>query len=401
MLDFIRTYKENLILMAGHFATDICQGSVSAALTIMLEQHVLHSKLEISYLVLASTLVSSLVQPVVGYFSDRKPRPYLMSLGMLTAALGFMFIGLITDFATLFVLLTASGVGVAVFHPQGGKLANSVSVRNKGLGMGIFSVGGNLGFAAGPLLLSAATAHFGLPGIMVIGFPAFIMCGVLTARNRLYRSYTEREEIRLDAAASTERESYSGFALLTVMIYFRSSVLFGLTTFIPTYFVDMFGLGAREANVNLTVIAVASAIASLGGGILSDRVGFKNVLFYSVLLFIPWMLLFRAIETPLAAGIALVPAALCVYGSLSSAMVLGQKLLCRHVGLASGVTIGLGISFGGLTSPLFGYIGDHYGAAAIMDAVIVFAAFAALFAWFVPDIDRIRAEERARAAAGN
>ena len=96
---FIKEYKENLILLLAHFSADLCQGSVSAALTVMLEQGVLHNKQEMSYLVLASTLVSSLIQPLVGYLSDRKPRPYLMSLGIIVAALGLMFIGLITDFS--------------------------------------------------------------------------------------------------------------------------------------------------------------------------------------------------------------------------------------------------------------------------------------------------------------
>ena len=96
MIKFVKTYKENLILLLAHFATDINQGSVSAALTVMLNSGVLHSKQEMSYLVLASTLVSSLIQPIVGYISDRKPRPYLMSLGIIISALGLMFIGFIT-----------------------------------------------------------------------------------------------------------------------------------------------------------------------------------------------------------------------------------------------------------------------------------------------------------------
>ncbi len=108
MKEFIKNYKENLILMMGHFSADICQGSVSSALTVMLAQGVLHSKVEMSYLVLASTLVSSLIQPVIGYFSDKSPKPYLMSIGILTAALGLMFIGFLENFYLLFILLTTS-----------------------------------------------------------------------------------------------------------------------------------------------------------------------------------------------------------------------------------------------------------------------------------------------------
>ena len=398
MKEFIKNYKENLILMMGHFSADICQGSVSSALTVMLAQGVLHSKVEMSYLVLASTLVSSLIQPVIGYFSDKSPKPYLMSIGILTAALGLMFIGFLENFYLLFILLTTSGIGVAVFHPQGGKMANCVSVHRKGLGVSIFSVGGNLGFSAGPIVISAATYWFGLPGIMAIGIPAFIMSFILLAKNRQYVEYTRIEQIKLKKNSSVEQESYSGFAILTLMIFFRSAVLFALTTYIPSYFMDVYGQNAQTANLNLSIVAVCSAVASLAGGILADRIGFKKVLFYSAVGVAPCMLLFTMAPNGIIAVLAMVAVALSVYGTLSVSMVLGQKFLCRHVGFASGITIGLGISFGGITTPFYGYIFDHYGAQATMLAVTATACIAAVIAYFVPDIDAIRAKKALEAA---
>ena len=201
-----------------------------------------------------------------------------MSIGILTAALGLMFIGFLENFYLLFILLTTSGIGVAVFHPQGGKMANCVSVHRKGLGVSIFSVGGNLGFSAGPIVISAATYWFGLPGIM--------------AKNRQYVEYTRIEQIKLKKNSSVEQESYSGFAILTLMIFFRSAVLFALTTYIPSYFMDVYGQNAQTANLNLSIVAVCSAVASLAGGILADRIGFKKVLFYSAVGVAPCMLLF-------------------------------------------------------------------------------------------------------------
>lgn len=394
MPKFIKEYKENLILLLAHFSADLCQGSVSAALTVMLEQGVLHNKQEMSYLVLASTLVSSLIQPLVGYLSDRKPRPYLMSLGIIVATLGLMFIGLITDFSLLFILLTTSGIGVAIFHPQAGKIANSVSTTHKGRGMSIFSVGGNLGFTAGPCLISGATLLWGLPGIMVIAVPAFIMSSWLLYRNSKYVEYTRKEEKRQILNASVEKEDYKGFAILTVMIFFRSMVLFGLTTFIPTYFMDMFHMNSQSANLNLSLIAVCSALASLTGGFLADRIGFKKVLFYSAAAAVPFLVLFTRASSGLVASLLLIPVAFCIYGTLSVSMVLGQKFLCRHVGFASGITIGLGISFGGLTSPILGYIADHYGTQYTMYAITGVAVVAAVLAFLVPDIDLIRAKLR-------
>lgn len=384
MLKFVKNYKENLLLMLGHFATDICQGSISAALTVMYAHGVLHSNVELSVLVLASTLVSSIVQPLVGWISDKKPRPYLMGLGMIIAALGIMFIGFFDNYPLLFGLIACSGIGVAIFHPQAGKMANCVSVTHKGLGMSIFSVGGNLGFAAGPALISGSTLVFGLPGIAAVGVPAIIMLIVFTLRNQKYIEYSKREIIRHNANKAEEQENVLAFVKLTFMIFFRSCVLFGLTTFIPLYFMDHFGLSEQSANLNLTIIAFCAAVASMLGGICADKIGFKNVLAISATAATPFMMLFCLCDNNVLATILLIPVALSIYGTLSVSMVLGQKFLCNHVGFASGVTIGLGITFGGLFSPVLGYIGDTYGRDYIMWTIAGLMVITAILAWVVP-----------------
>jgi MFS transporter, FSR family, fosmidomycin resistance protein len=395
MIQHLKKYKENYLLMLGHFATDICQGSLSAALAVMFAHGILHSNLEVSLLVLAATLISSIIQPVFGYISDLKPRPYLMGVGMLTAGLGLMFIGFFDSFYLLFALITIMGVGVAIFHPEGSKMANCVSSgANKGKGMSIFSVGGNLGFAVGPLLISGSTYLLGLPGILVIGIPAIITTIIYFCRNSKYVEYSNRE-IQKRKNEANEKESYSGFGLLTLMIFFRSVVLFGLTTFIPLYFMQRFELSAQTASINLTIIATCAAFASLIGGALADKIGFQKVQFYSSAIAVPCMIVFCLCGNYAAATIALIPVALSIYGTLSVSMVLGQKFLCNHVGFASGITIGLGITFGGITSPLLGYIGDNYGLVYTMWTICIAVVFTAIFAWFVPDIDKIRATAKA------
>lgn len=390
MIKFIKTYKENLILMLDHFATDIVQGSVSATLAIMYSNKILTTNFDVSLLVLASTLVSSIVQPIVGWLSDKNPRPYLLGLGMIIAALGLMSTGFVTNFTILFILITISGIGVAIFHPQAGKMANYVSKERKGLGMSIFSVGGNLGFAAGPAVVSFSTYLFGLPGVIAIGIPAIVMLIIFSLRYKKYVFYSYREKIKQKSSNSTEEESVFGFCLLTIMIFFRSCVLFGLTTFTPLYFMGIFGLSAEHANLNLTVIAVCAAIASMVGGYLADKIGFKNVLAYSATTAIPFMFAFCFVDNSIIATLLLIPVALSIYGTLSVSMVLGQKFLCRHVGFASGVTIGLGITFGGMFAPILGMIGDSYGLRYTMLTLAILTIFSSLFAWIVPDIDKIR-----------
>ena len=382
--------------MLGHFSTDICQGSLSASLAVLYAHGRLDSNMDVSLLVLAACLVSSIIQPVFGYISDLKPRPYLMVTGILTAAMGLMFIGFVYNFTLLFILISIMGIGCAVFHPEGGKMANCVTPSSrKGKGMSIFSVGGNLGFAAGPIIISSSTLFFGPPGILAIGIPAIIASIVFIRHNATFVKYSERNLKKQKSEVHME-ESYSGFAMLTAMIFFRSTCLFGLTTFIPLYFMDQFNQTAQTANINLTVIATCAALASIVGGALADKIGFKQVQFLSSLLSIPSMVLFCLSDNYVLATIFLIPVAFSIYGTLSVSMVLGQKFLCNHVGLASGITIGLGVTFGGLSSPFLGYLGDNYGLPTTMWAICICTVLTTILAYLVPDIDKIRAQKLAQ-----
>lgn len=157
---------------------------------------------------------------------------------------------------------------------------------------------------------------------------------------------------------------------------------------------SQFNLSAQEANFNLTIIALCAAIASIAGGILADKYGFKFIFALSSTILIPFMALFCSIEqSAVWATIVLIPTSLALYGTLSVSMVLGQKFLCRHVGFASGITIGLGISFGGLTSPLLGSIGDTYGLNYTMWTLFFVSILTCILAWLTPNIDKLRKEE--------
>ena len=254
-------------------------------------------------------------------------------------------------------------------------------------------MGGNLGFAAGPLVISGATLLFGLPGIMAIGLPAIITGIFFISRNRHYTQLA-RSEIKRRKHEASEQDDYFGFSILTLMIFFRSSVLFGLTSFIPLYFMEKFNLEPQAANLNLTIVATCAAVASLAGGALADRFGFKQVQCAAALLSVPFLALFCLMPNALLSTIILIPAAVSIYGTLSVSMVMGQKFLCNRMGFASGITIGLGITFGGITSPIFGWIGDTWGLQYTMWAVTIAAVLTGLLSIIVPDIDAIRAKKR-------
>lgn len=142
--------KENLFFMAGHFATDLCHGSMPIILAYMYQQGRLDSYSSVALLMMANTILNALIQPIAGNLADSKPRPYLMSIGIACAFLGVMFIGTVQNQILLYSLVCLNGIGSAIFHPAGGKMANTFGGAKLGKSMSIFSVGGNFGFACGP-----------------------------------------------------------------------------------------------------------------------------------------------------------------------------------------------------------------------------------------------------------
>ncbi|MDR2277337.1 MAG: MFS transporter, partial [Vagococcus sp.] len=170
--------KYRYLLMLGHMFTDINQGALPAIIPFLIASQGL-SYASAASLVLAANLVSSFVQPFIGYLGDKKSRPWFMSVGIFLAGLGVALLGFSPSFFVSCLLASLSGIGVAMFHPEGGKIANYVAGSKKGSGMSIFAVGGNLGFAIGPIITSIALSIWGIKGSIVLIIPATIMSFVM------------------------------------------------------------------------------------------------------------------------------------------------------------------------------------------------------------------------------
>ena len=192
LLQEYRQLKENFFIMGGHLADDLCQGALPAILAFMYVEGRLTSYADVAFLVMAATLMNAAAQPLTGLWADKRPRPYLMCLGMLTAAAGIMFTGLVESFWILCLLVAVNGLGAAVFHPAAGKLANIFAKQHVGKGMSIFSVGGNIGYALGPLYFTAGYMIFGLKATLLICLPALVMAVIFIGRNRFYARLEEK-----------------------------------------------------------------------------------------------------------------------------------------------------------------------------------------------------------------
>ena len=355
------------VLSSGHLFTDLNQGAVAALLPFLISERGL-SLAAAGALVFAATVSSSLVQPLFGIFSDRNPIPALMPFGVLLAGVGMALAGVAPSYPLIFASVVVSGIGVAAFHPEAARFANYVSGARRARGMSFFSVGGNAGFALGPIVATPLVLAFGLPGTLFLALPAALMAGVMFAETPRMLRLAPEEAADGTREVDASRERWGPFAVMVAVVAVRSFVYFGLVAFVAAYYERVHGASAALGNVALTVMLAAGAVGTLLMGPLADRFGRKAVLAWSMLALSPLVLGFTLVG-PYAgmALLALVGAA--TVGTFGVTVVMGQEYLPGRIGLAAGVTMGLSIGLGGVGAPLLGLLADAGGLKTTMLAV--------------------------------
>jgi MFS transporter, FSR family, fosmidomycin resistance protein len=356
------------VLSLGHMFTDIAQGSIPALLPFLVaDNHI--SIAAASALVLAATIASSVVQPLFGYMSDRVSLPWLMPLGPALGGLGVALVGFAPNYALTFAAVLLSGLGVAAFHPEGSRFANYVSGARRASGMSRFSVGGNIGFALGPVLVTPLLIAFGLHGTAFVLIPTWLMAAVLV--HELPRLKTFRKDVAGGRVQSGEHnEEWGPFAVLASVIAVRSFVYFGLVTFIPLYYVNVLHTSKALGSVALSAMLLGGAVGTLTGGPLADRFGRRTVLVASMLVIPPLVAGFLLSGPVVAVGFAALAGAATI-ATFAVTIVMGQEYLPGRLGVAAGVTIGLSIGLGGIGAPLLGLLAEARGLTAVFETVAV------------------------------
>jgi FSR family fosmidomycin resistance protein-like MFS transporter len=378
-------------LSAGHLFTDISQGSVPALLPFLIARDHL-SYAAASALVLAATISSSVIQPVFGHFSDRRSLPWLMPLGPALGGLGIALVGIAPSYGVIFACIVLAGLGVAAFHPEGSRFANYVSGSRRATGMSLFSVGGNIGFALGPVLVTPLILAFGLHGTLFVLIPTWAAAVVLVVelpRLRRFRTDVHQGQVR----QSQEPEQWRPFWTLGGVIALRSFVYFGLVTFIPLYYVHILHSSKALGNTALTAMLLGGAVGTLIGGPLADRFGRRTVLVGSMLIIPPLVGVFLLAGA--GPGIALVTVTgVATIATFAVTIVMGQEYLPGRLGMAAGVTIGLSIGVGGLGAPLLGLLADAHGLRTVFVVIAVLPLLALLLVLALPADSRLRARRR-------
>jgi FSR family fosmidomycin resistance protein-like MFS transporter len=271
---------------------------------------------------------------------------------------------------------------VAAYHPEASRFANYVSGAKRASGMSLFSLGGNIGFALGPVLVTPLVLGFGLEGTLFMVIPGTVVALVLLAN--LPHLVGFRPAMATDPLnIGSPDDDWSGFTRLAGVIAFRTFVYFGLLTFVPLYYTGALDASKAAANTALTVMLVGGAFGTLCGGPLADRFGRKAVLFGSMTLLPPLILLFHALNPP-ASTVEIFFIGAAVIATFSVTVVMGQEYLPGRLGTASGVTLGLSIGLGGLGAPVLGLVADQWGLNATLYVLAVLPLGALLLTFTLP-----------------
>ncbi|WP_328753107.1 MFS transporter [Streptomyces sp. NBC_00285] len=335
----------------GHACVDVYQGAVAALVPFFVAERA-YSYAAASGVVLAASLLSSVVQPLFGALTDRWAMPWLLPLSSLTAGAGVALSGVFGSYPLTLAAVAVTGIGVAAYHPEAARAARAVAPAGN-RGMGWFSLGGNVGFALAPLLVAAVIATGGLAASPLLAVPAVAGAALCAAAMRASGEHPAADL----AFNSTGDDDWPSFLRLSGAVVCRSVVFVGLSAFVSLYVRERTGGGDLAGTAALCVLYAGGAVGTVAGGRLADRYGRLAVVRRAYMLTV-----FAVAAVVLVPGpavylfVALTSAGLYVPFSLH--VTLGQDYLPRRVGTASGVTLGLTVSVGGLAAPTLGALAD-------------------------------------------
>ena len=348
-----------LWLSSGHLITDVNQGAVVLLVPVL--QATMHLTIATSALVVTvSTLASSIVQPLFGVLSDRYDLRWMIPAGVLVAGLGLASASLAPSYPLVLLAVLVSGLGVAAFHPEATRWAGDSAGSRRATGMSWFSVGGNAGYALGVLVTAPLVALGGRAAMAILVAPPLAIAAKLSGLVRNFRRVGHDEP---QSALSAIRASLSRDMLLLIgFIAVRSVAQVGMATFAPLYLHIARGLSLTAAGSITFGFLIVGALGTLLGGPLADRFGRKKQLLGSFALMPVLGLAF--LYLPGVFGyVALMLMGLLSVSTFAVTVTMAQELMPRHMGTASGITIGFAIGVGGLAVALLGQFADHHGLA--------------------------------------
>ncbi|MCQ2444828.1 MAG: MFS transporter [Mailhella sp.] len=381
------------LMSVGHFTVDINQGALVSILPFLIAAYG-YDYATAGTLILAYNLVGSIVQPLFGQIADRRYTGWMLPFAAVLACGGMAASGFCSSFPLLCLAVMAGGVGVSMMHPVAALVVNrSADAARHGWALSSFSFGGSLGFALGPVVMSTSVELVGMAGTLVILIPAAVLCALVIPR------LGELAELMRTTGGSARKtlsgkDDWKAFSRLCCTVFTRSVIYHGLNTFVALFWVYELGRSKAAGSATLSLFFFSACAGTLLGGRLADRFGYRNVLRGSHLLMVPLLCMLSVTRDVVWATLLLVPLGLVMNMGYSSMVVLGQRYLPNRMGLASGITLGVSVTIGGVAVPLLGRAADMFGLSVVFPILTGLGVFAALGTLFLVPLEEEAADGR-------
>lgn len=384
-------YSMLVICSISHFLNDMIQSIIPAIYPIMKDKFN-YSFAQIGIITLVFQMTSSILQPFTGFYADKHPRPYALSVGMCFTLIGLLLLAFAENYFIILLAVSVVGFGSSIFHPTASLVTQLASGGKKSLAQSIFQVGGNGGSAVGPLLAAIIILPFGQHAISWFALAALLAAIIMIRLGTWYRaklSYvvTHQSAQPLINHDISRRTKYGALLILILLIFSKYFYTACITSYFTFFLIDKFGVSVQTSQLCLFVFLLAFAIGTVAGGMLGDKFGRKYVIWFSILgaapfaIAMPYVNLTWTIICTFLSG-------LIIASAFSSIVVYATDLMPDKVGLIAGIFFGLMFGLGGLGSAFFGWLADKTSIEYIFQ-VSAFLPLLGIIAGLLPNTQKV------------
>lgn len=375
-------------ITVSHLLNDLMQSLIQSVYPILKENYALDFG-QIGMITLAFMFTSSLLQPFVGAYTDKRPMPFSLAAGMGFTLAGLVMLGFAHHYWTILLAAALVGTGSAIFHPEASRIARMASGGRYGLAQSTFQVGGNFGTAIGPVLAALIIVPIGQPAIALFSLVAALAIAILVYIGRWYKpriAPRKSAQAASHAGAPSPLRTKLALVVLMVLLFSKTFYMASIGSYYTFFLIQKFGVTTQAAQIYLFLFLGAAAIGVFFGGPLGDRFGRKYVIWFSILGALPFTL-----ALPYAGLWGSAILSMLIGFIISSAMpaviVYAQELMPHRLGMISGLFYGMAFGFGGIGAAVLGYVADLKGIAFVYQ-VCAFLPAIGLLAVFLPQVKR-------------
>jgi MFS transporter, FSR family, fosmidomycin resistance protein len=346
----------------AHLINDLIQAVLPSIYPMLKDSYGL-TFTQVGLITLTFQLTASLLQPWVGYHTDRHPKPWLLPAGTVCTLIGIVMMSMVGSFALILVAAALIGIGSSTFHPEASRVARLASGGRYGLAQSTFQVGGNAGSAFGPLLAAAIIIPYGQGNVAWFGLFALFALFVLYRISRWYANHLNLFKLKQGQAAThglSKGRVISALVVLGLLVFSKYFYMASFTSYFTFYLIEKFDLSVASSQLHLFLFLGAVAAGTFFGGPIGDRIGRKAVIWFSILGVAPFTLILPHVDL-LWTSILSVVIGFILASAFSAIVVYAQELVPGNVGMIAGVFFGLMFGFGGIGAALLGHLADIRG----------------------------------------